>query len=70
MDITCISSDEQGLCKHFTDASWKLVSPGYLKNFTLRSAVSSWHSFLSKLGVRNVLAIRKFNESVSKVGSG
>ena len=50
-----------------SDVQWKLVSPDYLKNFTAQNAVSSWRSFLIKLGVRDKIAVEGFTEKVPQV---
>lgn len=46
---------------------WKLVSPRYLKNVTSKNAVTKWRTFLLKVGVQNVLAVRQFNDQIPKV---
>ena len=49
------------------DVFWKLVSPNYLKKFNSPNAVHSWRSFLLKLGVRDVIAVKRFIETISEV---
>ena len=51
----------------FTGVAWKLVSPRYLKSVTSTNAVTKWRSFLVKLGVQNIIAVRQFNDKIPKV---
>lgn len=43
------------------------MSPDYLKSLKSRQDILSWRRFLQKLGVQNIIAVKKFNESVPEV---
>ena len=43
------------------------MSSNYLKNASAPNAVQSWKSFLERLGIRDGIAITKFNETIFEV---
>jgi len=49
------------------DVQWTAVSPNYLGRSMKIESVSSWRTFLTKLGVRKGIAVERLVEHVSKV---
>ena len=52
--------------KFMLDVKWTTVKPVYLKKSQKKDVLSSWISFLSKLGVKKSLAVHQVEKELSE----